>query len=265
MSTRRNRNPVLVTQNLAHQYVQHMGDVPHLSQAASTGPQKTRSCMTIKVEYDRIAFTPAEISELQREFAELGPLRFNELYKERGGDWTTLSIVLTYIGLKIADGLFESAGAALRKKIIEIVRRVGFKPAEKDGAPTQSQTVSFVLSFDDTEVEIVLPLDTTEHYIDHLLSTAASHLLDGPLLRAKASKLIIPFTRSEQGWHQSCEWYCAQHLDRYWGVHVRHNPCIQDIYDSEERRFLRIEADQFTDDHDGRGMPREAQNPDASR
>ncbi|MEP6833415.1 MAG: hypothetical protein ABJB74_08470, partial [Gemmatimonas sp.] len=109
------------------------------------------------IEYDVLALQLAEAEMLRAELEEFGPARLRRAFKERGGAWTTVWIVLTFVGLEYAKSIItklaEGHVARLHKKIQRVFKT-------DDGKLLLQQSFRVSLSFDDVDISVNLPRDS---------------------------------------------------------------------------------------------------------
>jgi hypothetical protein len=187
------------------------------------------------IEFDVLAVDPKDIQSLRDEFAEIGPARIRSAYKERGGDWTTLWVVVTFVGLEYARGVISKIAEDNANQIQSKLRRV-FAPPSKN--PLTIQNISIKLSFDDIELTINLPRDAPEGYLARTVSAVHEHISAGPLADTKPRAIVVPIIWGESGWEELSEWYYAGDSERYWGIGEQGCPAMTAAYDRVERRLF---------------------------
>jgi hypothetical protein len=121
----------------------------------------------LTAQYDVLAFTPEELTDLQQLLQSLGPTRVRPAYKERGGDETTLWVVLFWIGASYLSGIVGHVAG----KNIELLwskLREYFARHHMTEERTK-QNIALCLSFDDLEIEINVPVDMTMAQLNILI------------------------------------------------------------------------------------------------
>lgn len=190
---------------------------------------------SITFRFDEFAFEPEDIVELNRAFHDIAPTRGQIAYKERGGNETTMWIVVSFIGAAFAGGIIEHIAGNAFDKLFSMLRT--FYEKRRHQEPRYSQAIAFRLSFDDVDVEVNLPAETRADFMESLFRRIQVHLGEMPLKESVVTSIKVPFSwcEDERKWLQTFVWSDAEFVDRYWGISCHGMPIVGGIYDSLDR------------------------------
>jgi hypothetical protein len=196
----------------------------------------------IEVKYYEPYFEQEEIEILREELSKITSLRIREFPKELGGDETNLWIIVQWFGVAFAGGIIEHIAAKHYERILQAIKN--YRDKYKNKGKEFEQFATVVFSYDDLDINITLPNDTKVDFYNKILAKIREKILIEPLKSKKINTVYLPyyFDEKEQLWKQTFDWREVNFESRYWGVNA--NPFfyqtswIEDIYDSEENRFL---------------------------
>jgi len=197
---------------------------------------------TIEVNYHPPYFEEKEIAILIDEFSSIGSMRVREIAKELGGDDANLWIAIKWFGISVASGVIQHLTAKLYEKIANAVGNYRRKCEEQSIA--YNEAVNLVISYDDLDININLPAETTIDFLPQIMRDITAELERETLRTKPIAQIFLPyfFDELEQLWRQSFDWSKVEFESRFWGIQSERysyrSEIINDIYDSKEHRFI---------------------------
>lgn len=200
----------------------------------------------IEIKYYEEYFEAENIEILKDELSKIGNLRTRGFFKELGGESPDLVIAIQWFGLAVLSGIIQHLTTKNYERILSAIR--SYREKSKIKNSDFQPYAMIIFSYDDLDIEITMPNATNIDFFVRIMKKISERISSEPLKARKIIKISIPyyFDESEEAWMQTFDWKQVNFESRYWAIATKEffpsNTVFEDIYDSEENRFLKAPA-----------------------
>lgn len=200
--------------------------------------------VTISLDYDILGVDERSARSLADELATIAPTHVRPINQERGGWETVLWIVASYFRLKLADAVVDKIAGNIVDSISAKI--LSFLLLETSAG--RELCISLRTSFDDVDVEVIVPADGSEVFLPNSVRAISLHLQQEYLSERCVRYVLVPLAHEEFSWQALGSWRESDQIRVIWGLGSHYFPFACEAYDPMLRSIVESKDGESDDD-----------------